>query len=67
MAPSTCYDPGELWELSKGTLNFGGFNLTWDFTGGLSKEQWARKREAERTGVYQMQNGRVLMPALGIL
>jgi hypothetical protein len=45
----------------------GGFNLMWDFTEGLSKEQFIQKRKIEtRTDMIVLPNGRILMPSLGI-
>ena len=58
----------ETYELAKGSVSLGGINMTWDFTDGLSKEEWM-KRERIRSGIEPIikDDGRILMPKLGII
>jgi hypothetical protein len=56
----------KMYELAKGDIQVGIFNLSWDFTQGLTKEQWIKRREYELTKTIWLPSGRVIMPELGI-
>jgi len=45
----------------KGSVSIPPYFLTWDFTDGLTKEQWVERK----SGVY-LRKGRLLMPYCGI-
>lgn len=66
MAP-TNYDEGLLYDMAKGTMDFGNIKITYDFTGGLSKEQWLYERKRETFGaIFEQKNGRLTIPSMGI-
>lgn len=59
----------ELYKLAKGSVSIGDINMMWDFTEGLSEEEWTRKRKIEhqdKSSVFVLKSGRVIMPELGI-
>lgn len=67
-------DTDKIWEMSKGTIkgtiNCFGFNMSWDFTEGLSKKQYIRKWERQnlnKHAMYTQTNGRIIIPTLNIL
>jgi hypothetical protein len=56
-----------MYDLVKGDVSFGDLHLTYDFTHGLSREQYIKAEEAKMTGVYHLPDGRLIMPALRII
>ena len=56
------------YDLLKGGTDFGdGMMAFWDFTGGLTKEQWVFQKRLKIYGeLFLTKNGRVLCPSMGI-
>lgn len=66
MYPGTI-DEGWLYDSAKGNVSVDGVTLSWDFTDGLTKEQWLRRRELQEGRVMIVtKSGRILMPFQGI-
>ncbi len=57
---------GVTYESLRGTISVFGLNLTYDFTDGLTKEQWEELQRRKETGVWVKKGGRVLIPSLNI-
>ena len=55
-----------LYEMVKGNIFFNGIHINWDFTNGLTKEQFVRKIELEELEMVVCKNGRILIPSMGI-
>lgn len=56
-----------MYEMAKGAISFGGFDMIWDFTEGLTKEQWVRRKEIQDgTALLITKEGRIIMPAQNI-
>lgn len=56
-----------LYDLAKGDIDFGGIRMCWDFTDGLSREQWLEKRREKELGfMYKLKNGRLIIPSMNI-
>lgn len=56
-----------MYELAKGEISVGNINMLWDFTDGLTKEQWINRFIFRNDGYFITKDGKILMPKLGIL
>lgn len=57
------------YEMAKGHFKVGDLNMMWDFTGGLSQEQWVKSRKVQlldKCSMFVLKNGRIIMPLLDI-
>lgn len=67
-------DFGIMWEFAKSqTLQMGAINIAWDFTDGLTKQQWIEREERRLYGAapkhkmaIDRKTGKIVMPYLGI-
>ena len=57
-----------MWEFKQGFMDFGRFKVMWDFTGGMTKEEYKKQQIRERgEEVVILKDGRVLMPQCGLV
>ena len=63
-APAPNYQ--EQYRRAKGISNFGGMNITYDFTDGLNEKDWIRKMTFRNKDYFVCENGKIIMPNLGI-
>ena len=66
MGFTTINNEEDTWKLLKGNLNMGGINFSWDFTNGLSKEEYIKREQLKRQNIFISKNGRLIIPKLGI-
>lgn len=62
-------DNTKIWAMAKGSLKVNGLNVAWDFTDGLTKEQFMRRYEREVEGKHEMivlKSGRIIIPTMNI-
>lgn len=63
-------DYNELWKQAKGSIKIGDLTMAWDYTGGLSKSEFIKRKQAvhdyDTCGIIITKSGRILMPKLNI-